>query len=201
MSAYYNIGRSDLLPTGNAVAAFTKVAMADQFGRDLAKVAGGVMLIGRAKSAIKGMEASLPGLKGRKLGIQEKRISNIEGRIGKQQGQNKRTYKDPAARKAAGTRATKKTSTEMKTIKHVKTRKGKPTKAAKGLAAHTRAASGKTSTSRGAVQTQKTRVADRAIANASKNRKDTKWYKDERTMYGVAGGLGAGLVGSAILGD
>jgi len=200
MSKYYN---DLILPTGDAAATFTKVAMADQMGRAFYKIAAKKVILNRLGSAIKKRKSVLKGLTNKNDILKEqKNIARLEGVGGAQRTTNKtvnaKTYKSPAGKKKASERLM-----EKKTGKAG----GNTGKDRKAVGMHGKEEVLKTKYYKGKQRGRMSEVNKKV--NPAKNtpmapptpdkKGQADWWKDERVWAGAAAGGGAALVGSAAL--
>lgn len=207
MSTSNKIVRSESLSVGDDMAAFTKVAMAHQMGKDLADI----LFEKKAYGYIKHLKQGL------KHGTSAGEIQRTGGKLGFSVGHMKETEKGlKTISEATGT-----------SLKQVLSRGTKNPALDKGVGAvSSRESKGLLSLgvnyAKGKINLFKGRRVVRQGAEANKilprgkgrlsssNRVPTegaadvvkkKWFEDSRVWAGIAGGSGAGLIGSAALGN
>jgi hypothetical protein len=177
------------LPVGNSMASLTKVAMADQMGRGLAKEAASKILLSKADKAIEATKKLISGVTGKgKKKLLTARLKTLEGLAKGQRSARARGVTGPSMTKSVSQRTGK---AKHKFIEAKTTSSGKRAHKALAKEYHTP----------GAVAKQNRGVLPGGVA---KKGRSTDWkdlYKNKDVQIGAAVGLGAGLVGSALLGS
>lgn len=185
-----NFNINHLLPIGDAGATLIKVAMADYLGKSLAKTATSVKLVGKALKArlalakgpkeVKAVKTwytemlKAKKLRGAHTAKVEKMTTTLRGKPRKKYTSGQKAALETELKTYETTNIGRKKTIGQVEKKMVKERKKNPYKYFKG-----------TSDKQGQYGMS---VGEQGV-----------WYKDQRALAGIAGGMGAGLLGSAAL--